>query len=265
MKDRGFIVNEVDFLQSECKTSKKLMKENKERLIEEISAELEYVKQKNEYIGLPPEEIENYKQIFVDTQFIGRYTTARKYLFEMFGESYDPENKEWDKLYENEIIADLEKIDDYKKKIKDSQEFNIKKIQTTSNRLVYLDKLREAIGQKDKFKINDFNVLDEQQAIAFMSEFRATFNYRGKEDTNLLTTKLRTQQLINKMYKTLFGTSPFKPIDTTVQGEKVRGFEDGSLEDMGVLYEVFKVARAEKVRYKDKLHEQRSGETSDEE
>lgn len=265
MKDRGFIVNEVDFLQSECKTSKKLMKENKERLVEEVSAELEYVKTKNEYIGLPPEEIENYKKIFVDTQFIGRYTTARKYLFEMFGESYNPENKEWDKLYENEIIADLEKIDDYKKKIKDSQEFNIKKIQTTSNRLVYLDKLREAIGQKDKFKINDFTVLDEQQALSFMSEYRATFNYRGKEDTNLLTTKLGTQQLINKMYKQLFGTSPFKPIDTTIKGQKVRGFEDGSLEDMGVLYEVYKVARSHKVKKADEYYEKNYGDTSDEE
>jgi len=268
MKERGFIVNEVNFLQSDFKKSQKLMKENKERLIEEVSAELEYVKRKNEYIGLPDEEIENFKKIFVDTQFIGRFTTARKYLFETFGESYNPEDKEWENKYENEIIADLEKIQELKGKIHESNEFNIKKIQTTNNRLVYLDKLREAIGQKDKFKINDFNVLDEQQALSFMSEYRATFNYRGKEDTNLLTTKLGTQQLINKIYKTLFGTSPFKGIDTTVQGEKVRGFEDASVEDMGVLYEVYKVARADKVKKVDKDWDDKvylNGDTSSDE
>lgn len=251
MKERGFVVDEINFLKSNNTKSGKLMKENKERLIEEVSPDLEYVLRKNEYIGLPLQEIEKYKEIFVDNNFIGRYTTARKYLFEEHGESYNPENKEWEHKYENDIIADLEKNKLLKGKIKDSQEFNIKLIQTTNNRLVYLDKLREAIGQQDKFKINDFNVLDEQQALAFMSEYRATFNYRGKEDTKLLTTKLGTQQLINKIYKTLFGRSPFKGIDTTCKGEKVRGFEDASVEDMGVLYEVFKVARADKVRYKD--------------
>ena len=253
MKDRGFVVNHDNFLKSDFSKSQKLIKENKERLIEEVSAELEYVKRKNEYIGLPDDEIENYKEIFVDTQFIARFTTARKYLFEKFGEAYEPETGDWENIYENEIIADLEKIKALKGKIQESNEFNIKKIHTTSNRLVYLDKLREAIGQKDKFKINDFNVLDEQQALAFMSEYRATFNYRGKEDTNLLTTEIGTQQLINKIYKTLFGTSPFAPIDTTVQGEKVRGFEDGSVEDMGVMYEVYKVARDDKVKTADKV------------
>ena len=246
MKERGFVVDEINFLKSNNTKSGKLMKENKERLIEEVSPDLEYVLRKNEYIGLPLQEIENYKKIFVDNNFISRYTTARKYLFEKLGEGYEPETGEWGNIYENEIIADLQKNKLLKGKIKNSQEFNIKLIQTTNNRLVYLDKLREAIGQKDKFKINEFNVLDEQQALAFMSEYRATFNYRGKEDTNLLNTKLGTQQLINKIYKTLFGKSPFKGLDTTCKGEKVRGFEDASLEDMGELYEIYVKARNHK-------------------
>lgn len=254
MKERGFIVDEIQFEKSNGQKSQKLIKENKERLIEEVTAELEYVKRKNEYIGLPTEEIENFKEIFVDTQFIARFVTAKKYLFEISGESYNPENKEWENIYENDILAEIAKTSDYKSKIKDSNEFNIKKIQTTNNRLVYLDKLRDAIGQQDKFKINEFNVLEEQQAKTFMSEYRATFSYRGKEDINLLTTELGTQQLINKIYKTLFGTSPFKPIDTTVKGEKVRGFEDATVDDMGIMYEVFKVSRDKKVKSADKIY-----------
>ena len=264
MKERGFVVDEVNFLKSNNTKSGQLMKANKERLVEEVSPELDYVLRKNEYIGLPKEEIENYKEIFVDNNFIGRYTTARKYLFEEFGESYNPENKEWEHKYENELIADLQKIKSLKGKIENSQEFNIKLIQTTNNRLIYLDKLREAIGQKDKFKINDFTVLDEQQALAFMSEYRATFNYRGKEDTNLLTTKLGTQQLINKIYKTLFGTSPFKGIDTTCKGEKVRGFQDASVEDMGKLYEIYMKARNHKVKVAQNYYDENFGDTSDE-
>ena len=271
MKERGFIVDNINFDKSDNQKSKKLMKENKERLIEEVTAELEYVKRKNEYIGLPDEEIENFKAIFVDTQFIARYVACKKYLFETQGVTYNPEIKEWESKYENEILAEIEKTKDYKNKILNSSEFNIKKIQTTNNRLVYLDKLRDAIGQQDKLKINEFTVLDEQQATTFMSEYRATFNFRGKEDSNLLTTKLGTQQLINKIYKTLFGETPFKPIDTTIGGEKVRGFEDASIKDMGVMYEVFKVAQDKKVKSADKVYGLQYGdleysdESSDEE
>ncbi len=255
MRDRGFIVNEVKFLQSDFKKSKQLMKENKERLVEEVSADLEYVKRKNEYIGLPDEEIPNFKPIFVDTQFIARFITARKYIFEKFGESYDPETKQFEKAYESDLIAEIEKTNKLKEKIFDSNEFNIKKIQTTNNRLVYLDKLRSAIGQQDKLKINDFTVLKEQDALAFMGEYRATFNYRGKEDTNLLTTELGTQQLISKIYKQLFGVNPFKGLDTTSQGEKVRGFEDAKLEDFKVLYQVYEKVTEYKIKKTDEQYD----------
>ena len=88
-----------------------------------------------------------------------------------------------------------------------------------------------------------------------MSEYRATFNYRGKEDTNLLTTKLGTQQLISKIYKQLFGVNPYKGLDTTSQGEKVRGFEDAKLEDFKVLYQVYEKVKEYNIKKTDEQYD----------
>jgi hypothetical protein len=107
-------------------------------------------------IGLPEEEIENHKEIFCDRNFIGHFIGLKTYIFDKMGQTYNPEEKKWIDEYTDELT----RLQDWNMKNKDklykSEEFNIKKIKTNINKMLYIEKLRNDIGINDRLKITGF-------------------------------------------------------------------------------------------------------------
>ena len=247
LKVRGF-VNNTNICQSDSKTTKQLLKEDKKRMIENVNKDLPFVIEMNKFIGLHEDDIENHKEIFADGNFIGRYISARHYLFQDYGEEFNTETKSWDSKFNDEIIRLEEQKKDMKQRIYDKEEFNIKKIKTIQNKLIFLDKVREKIGCTDRLKIEEFNVMDGKDAENFNSEYKAVFTDRSKKDNNPFDTKHGTQVLINKIYKNIFGASPFDSVSTSIKGKTIKEYKNGSIESMNNysnMYEVFQKARIE--------------------
>ena len=197
----------------------------------------------NEYIGLPEEEIENHKDIFLDKNYIHRYITARNYLFDKFGEDFDPEDKKWSQTYED----DIERLNNHKSHMKnklfENQEFNMKKIKTTKSQLIFLDRLKEELKIPDRLKIEGLSVMSEEKAKDFYDEYKLTFTDRSKSTDNPLLDYHSTQSLVNKIYKKIFGSTPFSVQETSKDGKSIRTYQDGELENMKYLYEVYEKTR----------------------
>ena len=242
LPERGFMDKHI-VLQSNSKRTKELLKEDKERLINEVHKDLDYVKSKNEYIGLPEDEIENFKEIFCDNQFITRYLYLRRYIFDGFEDFFNADTREWVKGFEDDVERLTNHKADMRKTIFEKEEFNVKKIKTGANKLIFIDRLREKLGVQDRLKINGFKLMDKELADTYYAEYQATFTDRSKKPNNPLHTTIGTQQLINKMYKSMFGISPFQNIDTTEKGKKVRGFQDATLKDFETFYEVYELSK----------------------
>ena len=151
-----------------------------------------------------------------------------------------------------------------KKRIYDKEEFNIKKIKTIQNKLIFLDKVREKIGCTDRLKIEEFNVMVQKDAEEFHSEYKAVFTDRSNKRDNPFNTKHGTQVLINKIYKNVFGATPFDSVSTSINGKTIKEYKNGSKELMNNysnMYEVYQKARSE---YEKKLiQKQKDGEKID--
>ena len=217
-------------------------------MIENVNKDLPFVIEMNKFIGLPEDDIENHKEIYADGNFIGRYISARHYLFQDYGESFNTETKSWDTEFNDEIIKLEEQKRDMKKRICEKEEFNIKKIKTIQNKLIFLDKVREKIGCTDRLKIEEFNVMDSKDAEEFHSEYKAVFTDRSNKKDNPFETKHGIQVLINKIYKNVFGATPFDSVSTSINGKTIKEYKNGSRELMNNysnMYEVYQKARSE--------------------
>tara|TARA_R110002096_G_scaffold255729_1_gene448988 strand:- start:363 stop:1046 length:684 start_codon:yes stop_codon:yes gene_type:complete len=216
----------------------------------------------NEYIGLPYDEIENHKEAFADGQFIGRYLSASHYLFRDYGEEYNVETG-----WEQGFASDIERLENQKKDMKDKiyekEEFNIKKIKMTQNKLIFIDKLREQINSKDRMNIENIEVMNENEAKNFYEEYKVVFTDRSKKDENPFMTEYGTQKLLNKVYKNIFGASPFQVSSTSIQGKSIQSFKNGTYEEMNKYkecYEIYKKSREEFARKKNEEYDARNSE-----
>ena len=247
LKVRGF-KNTTIISQSNSKTTKELLKADKERIIQTIHKDLPFVIELNKYIGLPDEEIENHKEIYTDGQFVGRMISARHYLFQDYKEEFNPKTKTWDQKFNDEVMRFEQQKRDMKSQIYEKEEFNIKKIKTIQNKLIFLDKVREEINQPDRFKIEDISVMNETAQESFNLEYKAVFTDRSKKEINPFSTKHGTQVLISKMYKNIFGATPFASVSTSINGKSIKEYKDGTKEAMNQysnLYEVYEKARTQ--------------------
>ena len=250
--ERGFN-DKTNIHQSISKNTKEMLKVDKERMIETIHKDLPYVKEKNEYIGLPEEEIENHKEIFCDRNFIGHFIGLKTYIFDKMGQTYNPEEKKWVDEYTDELT----RLQDWNMKNKDklfkSEEFNIKKIKTNINKMLYMEKLRNDIGINDRLKITDFNLLSNEKADEYHEEYKAIFTDRStKEKENPLYTEYGTQRFIGMLYKKTFGINPFPEQSTSENGKTIRKFMDAELKDFDVYHDVYEKAKNKKIDDLDK-------------
>ena len=246
--ERGFN-DKTNINQSISKNTKEMLKIDKERMIESVHKDLSYVKEKNEkYIGLPEEEIENHKEIFVDKNFIGHYISLKTYIFDKFGQSYNAQDKKWVDEYTDEMTRLHEWTLKNKDKLHKSEEFNIKKIKTNLNKMIFIDKLRNDIGINDRLKITDFNLLNNDKADEYYEEYRAIFTDRSKtEKENPLYSNQGTQRFLGMLYKKTFGINPFPEQSTSENGKTIRKFMDAELSDFAVYHEVYEKAKNKKI------------------
>lgn len=251
---RGF-VDDTKIGQSSVKKTKQLLKEDKERLINSINKDMEFVIKMNEYIGLPEDEIENFKEIFMDRTFIGNLISLRRFIFDKHGQTYDPEEKKWIDDYENEIDRFNNQKDHMKDKIMESNEFNIKKIKSNQSKMIFIDRLREELNMTDRLKINGFTQLSEEKANEYYEEYKAIYTDRSKKNENPLLTEEGTQKFIGMLYKKTFGVNPFNAQSTSKNGKTIRKYEDAELEGFNEYYEVYKLSKNEYVKKKDMIHQ----------
>jgi hypothetical protein len=245
--ERGFN-DKTNIHQSIRQNTRQMLKVDKERMIESIHKDLPYVKEKNEYIGLPEEEIKNHKEIFCDRNFIGHFIGLKTYIFDKMGQTYNLQEKKWVDEYTDELT----RLQDWNMKNKDklfkSEEFNIKKIKTNINKMLYMEKLRNDIGINDRLKITDFNLLSNEKADEYHEEYKAIFTDRStKEKENPLYTEYGTQRFIGMLYKKTFGINPFPEQSTSENGKTIRKFMDAELKDFNVFNVVYEKAKNKKI------------------
>lgn len=250
--ERGFN-DKTNIHQSIRQNTRQMLKVDKERMIESIHKDLPYVKEKNEYIGLPEEEIKNHKEIFCDRNFIGHFIGLKTYIFDKMGQTYNLQEKKWVDEYTDELT----RLQDWNMKNKDklfkSEEFNIKKIKTNINKMLYMEKLRNDIGINDRLKITDFNLLSNEKADDYYEEYKAIFTDRStKEKENPLYTEYGTQRFIGMLYKKTFGINPFPEQSTSENGKTIRKFMDAELKDFKVFNVVYEKAKNKKIDDLDK-------------
>lgn len=244
---RGFI-DDTNISQSSVKKTKELLKADKQRLTALINKDMDFVKKMNEYIGLPEDEIENYKEIFMNKSFIGNLIGLRRYIFDKHGQTYSPEDKKWIDEYENEIDRFNNQKQEMKTKIHEKQEFNIQKIKSNQNKMIYIDKLRNEINMTDRLKITGFNQLPEDKANDYYEEYKAIYTDRSKKEENPLLTQEGTQKFIGMLYKKTFGINPFNTKSTSKNGKTFRTYEDATFEGFEEYYEVYKLSKDEFVK-----------------
>ncbi len=249
LKERGFKDSTAIF-QSNSQTTRELLKEDRERMTNEIHKDMPFVKENNEkYIGLPEDEIQNFKEIFMDRSFIQRYTALKWYIFYDYGSEYNAESKKWIQEYKTVEERLMNQKKDMKKKLHEKGEFDIKKIVSDQSKLIYLDRLRQNIKMKDRLKINDFERLDEKKAELFYDEYKATFGDRSKkEKKNPLLSNDGTKRFVSMIYKKVFGINPFAKSSTSKKGNTCTSYSDANLNDFGVFHEVFELSKAEYVK-----------------
>ncbi len=250
---RGFI-DDTKIAQSSVKKTKQLLKEDKERLTNSINKDMEFVIKMNEYIGLPEDEIENHKEIFMDRSFIGNLISLRRFIFDKHGQTYDPNDKKWIDEYETELERFNDQKDTMKTKIYESREFNVKKIKSNQSKMIFIDRLREELNIPDRLKITDFTKMNEDKANEYYAEYKAIYTDRSKKDENPLLTEEGTQKFVGMLYKKTFGVCPFPCQSTSKNGKTIRQYEDAELEGFGQYYEVYGKSKAEYVKVKDQIH-----------
>ena len=237
------------------KKTKQLLKEDKERLTNLINKDMEFVIKMNEYIGLPEDEIENHKEIFMDRSFIGNLISIRRFIFDKHGQKYSPVNKKWIDEYETELERFNDQKDNMKEKIYGSNEFNVKKIKSNQSKMIFIDRLREELGITDRLKITGFNVMSDEKANDYYEEYKAIYTDRSKKADNPLLTEEGTQKFIGMLYKKTFGVNPFTCQSTSKNGKTIRQYEDAELEGFGEYYEVYEKSKAEYVKKSDMIYE----------
>ncbi len=227
IKDRGFKVNTCVF-QSNVKQLTEAQKISKEKRIDAIHKDLPFVKEQNEYYGIPEDKITDYAEIFLKSNHLSQFLHCRSFFYNKYGTEYDPEKKDWQDEYTGkELMRLIKQKNDMKKTIKEKEEFNIKKIKTASSKMIFIDKVRRECGVRNRLSIEGFKIMKEEKAKEYLAEYKATFSSKSKSDENPFTTEKGIQKIMCSMYKNVFGCAPFsgKGEKQMIDGKRVNVYK----------------------------------------
>lgn len=227
IKDRGFKVNTCVF-QSNVKQLTEAQKISKEKRIDAIHKDLPFVKEQNEYYGIPEDKITDYAEIFLKSNHLSQFLHCRSYFYNKYGTEYDPEKKDWyDDYTGKELIRLIKQKNEMKQNIKEKEEFNIKKIKTASSKMIFIDKVRRECGVRNRLSIEGFKIMKEEKAKEYWTEYKATFSSKSKNDENPFITEKGIQKIMCSMYKHVFGCAPFsgKGEKQMIDGKRVNVYK----------------------------------------
>jgi hypothetical protein len=231
IKQRGFKVSTCIF-QSNTKQLTKAQKESKEKRIEGIHKDLPFVKEQNEYYGIPEDKIKDFAEIFLKSNYLSHFLNCRSFFYNKYGTEYHPEKNEWvDDYTGKELLRLVHQKNDMMMKIKDKDEFNIKKIKTATCKMIFIDKVRRECRVRNRLTIQGFKPMKEEKAKEYLEEYKRTFSSKSKSDENPFITEKGIQKTMCMMYKNVFGCAPFSGVayKDKIDGKRVSvyKYEDG--------------------------------------
>ena len=132
-------------------------------------------------LNLPSDMIEECKDIIIDPRILARYYNMKRYFFEPSICSEDP----------------LEGI------LINSKDFDIKKVTSINNQIVFLKKLKSAVGIEERKDLTMTKLLAPDTAEKLWLEYTSIRRVRAKENHFLYPAGVKKQIIV--MYKDLFG------------------------------------------------------------
>jgi hypothetical protein len=191
LKNRGFIINYTD-----DKNNAENHKEDKLKIYEDKMNNFDIYNEKNErineYLKIPLDQIDNYKQYFIDKNLLTTHINISKYFFR------DNTNN----------ILNLSTRDD----------FDINKIKDISLKFALLDDMLKKL-ELNKTKINSFvpknNVIDGHEELK--ERYQKLFRDRSKEVD--LSKDIKLYKVVCKIYANLFSFVDF------IKDKQINGFK----------------------------------------
>jgi len=245
IKQRGFKVF-TTIAQSKGITGQ--LKKDKKRRVEDIHPDLPFVQEQNKILNLPEQAIRDNADIFLKSNFISQFLNARTYLFSKHGEKFSPEKNKWVDEFENENERLENFISTLKDKIRDTEEFDINKIKTAKNKILFIEDVRQKLELKSRLTIQGMKVMNAEDAKNYHSEYLATFGSKSKSEENPFETEHGTQKLMIKMYKNVFGCAPFFGKEKKVKNDdgtrtSTWEYKDGENAQWTKMFEIQKASR----------------------
>ena len=258
MKQRGFkIIDELKIKETDKKPQIKKLKEDKARRINEINKDLPFVKEMNEHIKLPEDEIKNFKQIFIQNDFIQKYNLAKHWIFIDPLKYYEPEQGEYildpGRGTEDEAIEDMTSAQ--KARLEKKQEFAIMKYKSIDNKLIFIDDFRKVLNVRNRLKIKGITIPNKQVADKFWIEYQRVFETKtNPKSGNPFLYKEGIAKYMNKMYRTIYDITPFQTTSSSKDGKTISVYQDAKPEDFGIYHKVYVVADKERIKLLQEEH-----------
>ena len=204
LDERGYI------LDSEHKVSEKVDKEYTTQLKDKKLDEFDIVKKCysniNEYLKIPDDKVDDYKEFFVDDQLLRDHFKISKFFFE-----------------------DLKFLDRY---IDNRADFGCNLINSDTYKMKTLKQMLKAGNSDDKITVN--NGIDPDHVSEITKQYNFVMNSKLKVNLEI---KYELQKCVIKLYKKLFGKSVINSSRSGGKGREIKySIDDESLVQHNTLY-----------------------------
>ena len=204
LNERGYI------LDSEHKVSEKVDKEYITQLKDNKLNEFDIVKKCyaniNEYLKVPDDEVDDYKEFFVDDQLLRDHFRISKFFFE-----------------------DVKYLDRY---IDNKVDFGCNLINSDSYKMKTLKQMLKAGNSDDKITVN--NGIDPDHVVELTKQYNFVMNSKLKVNLEI---KYELQKSVIKLYKKLFGKEVINSSRSGGKGREIKySIDDESLLQHNKLY-----------------------------
>ena len=147
-------------------------------------------------LNLKPKMIEGCKEIITDPRILSRYYNMKRYFF-------DP------KVFAEDPIDGI---------IANAKDFDIKKVTSINNQIIFLKKLKEAVGITERTDLKMTKQISPESAEKLWLEYTSIRRVRAKENYFLYPAGIKKQIIV--MYKDLFGVDIINTKSTTKKNTK---------------------------------------------
>jgi len=197
LDQRGFIRKSI-FNRTDTKgatsSTKLLVQEKKDNFDKDDPA----VERVNKILKVPYDDIEKYKDFFINKNKLQKHFNITKYLNIDRGDMFDI--------------------------VEEQQEFSAKKIKQTNSKILFLLKIRKKLHLRDLEEINIKSIIkNEEKREKYFKEYNTIF--RNRNTNKNFDTVESQQQYIIKMYDHLFGNDIIIKTRKTVNKKKVKIYE----------------------------------------